>query len=153
SPLVTAATRDEVALRRTRIPTHAFSQSDRLLARPIDASADQRIGSATLCTRNRRARELTPHDGLTRPNHPLVERALNGVQSATSLRLLLRDPLGYLWRYVLGWHAPAEDDEPLELSDRNKGVLIHEILRRAVEILEPNPGYTRASEQQVRSAL
>ncbi len=38
--------------------------------------------------------EPTPHDGGFRKDHPAVLRALNMPQSATSLRRLLRDPVG-----------------------------------------------------------
>jgi hypothetical protein len=41
--------------------------------------------------RNRRSSAVTVHDGRTRGDHPTIELAITQVQSATSLRLMLRD--------------------------------------------------------------
>ena len=79
--------------------------------------------------------------------------AIGRVQSATSLRLLLRDPLAFVWRYALGWSFRADEEEPLTLSARDFGVLVHELLRHAVNQLEPDPGYFKATSDQLRHAL
>ncbi len=79
---------------------------------------------------------VTTHDGRVRPEHPIVRRAVAEVQSATSLRLMLRDPLAFIWRYALGWRSTIEDDQPLSLDARTFGELVHELLKQTVDALE-----------------
>lgn len=144
----------ERTLSRTRIPPHAFSESDRLLARPTEANEQARIQRATVRWRRWSVgTEVTPHDGLVRSNHPVLIRTLAQPQSSTSLRRLLRDPLGFVWRYALGMSAPQISLQPLQLDPMTFGTLVHELLRIAVEILEPKPGLVGASKEEVESAL
>jgi PD-(D/E)XK nuclease superfamily protein len=75
------------------------------------------------------------------------------VQSPTSLQRLLRDPLGFVWKYGLGWGAPQEREQPLTIAADEFGKLVHELLRRAVDALEPEPGYAAASESEIEIAL
>jgi hypothetical protein len=138
---------------RTRIPEHAFSESDRLLARPQDAVQSALVASTRACWRSRFRQEFIPHDGAVRPNHPSIERALSSVHSTTSLKRLLRDPLGFVWQYGLGWRAVELAQQPLALGALAFGELVHELMRRAVDSLEPQPGYARASRDQVEHAL
>jgi RecB family exonuclease len=141
-------------LRRARIPQHAFSETDRLLARPDeDGPASPALAAADLCWRNRRRPMVTAHDGKVRAGHPQIARAIGEIQSATSLRLMLRDPLAFVWRYALGWHTVPEDDQPLTLDARSYGELVHEVLKRTVDALEPVPGYERATRQEIEAAL
>lgn len=151
SPLLQG--RLETALSRARIPEHAFSEADRLMARPADATGVDRIRAAQSCWRNWHVEHLTPHDAQFGPQHPLVVAAIERVQSATSLRWLLQDPLGFVWRYVLGWDAPEEREQPLSISPLDFGKLVHELLRRAVDMLEPEPGYAKASASEIEEAL
>lgn len=90
---------------------------------------------------------ITAHDGRMRANHPLLLRALDRRQSASSLVKLLRDPLGYLWTYGFGWSAPEETDEPLSLDPLAFGNLLHEVLQEAVTRLERrgSGGFANAS--------
>ena len=141
------------ALKRGRIPQHAFSETDRLLARPQDAAASPRIRSAMSCWSDWSAAKVTEHDGRVRAHHPVIDSALRRPQSATSLGRLLRNPLAFVWRYTLGWHAPALVEEPLSIDARAWGELVHELLRRTVNQLEPDPGYTRADATTLRNAL
>jgi len=152
SPLAPDA---EVAvLKRTRIPQHAFSESDRLRARPVEAGEAPHLAAATQCWRNWRRPEVTMHDGRVRADHPVIRRAIDQVQSATSLRLMLRDPLAFVWRYALGWHSVPHDIQPLVLDARTYGQLVHEILKRAVDALElSHHGYARATVQEIEAAL
>ena len=76
----------------------------------------------------------------TRALRRLFDRPL----SATSLRLLLRDPIRFVWRYGLGWKQPEEADEPLTVDALAFGVLVHELLQRAVDALEPAGGIANA---------
>lgn len=138
---------------RARIPEHAFSESDRLLARPQEAVRTARIGATRTCWKNRSTEAFTEHDGALKASHPAVLRALARVQSTTSLRRLLRDPLGFVWRYALGWHSPEYARRPLALDPRSNGELIHELLRLTVASLEPAPGFAGADPDQIGVAL
>jgi PD-(D/E)XK nuclease superfamily len=145
--------RPETALSRARTPEHAFSEADRVMARPTDAAGVPRIQSARSCWRDWHVGNLTPHDAQFAADHPVVLRAIERVQSATSLRRLLQDPLAFVWRYALGWDAPEEREQPLSISPPDFGKLVHELLRRAVDTLEPDPGYAKASEAEIEEAL
>lgn len=140
-------------LKRTRVPTHAFSESDRLLARPGEAASLPFALSASAAWNDWNKAIATPHDGMVRASHPAILQALDRVQSATSLRRLLRDPLGFVWRYALGWNSPALEQQPLERDNRSFGELVHALLKRTVDELEPTPGLGRASEAEIDAAL
>jgi len=152
SPLIPQGAHPQV-LKRARIPQHAFSEADRLLARPDEAATWPALVAANLCWRNWRRPAVTAHDGRARADHPQIARAIGKIQSATSLRLMLRDPLAFVWRYALGWRGVPEDDQPLTLDARAYGELVHELLKRTVDALEPMPGYARASRQEIEAAL
>jgi PD-(D/E)XK nuclease superfamily len=145
--------RAEVTLSRARIPEHAFSEADRLMACPKEAAEVKRIKSAGQCWRNWHVAHLTPHDGQCEPNNSVIIRAIERLQSATSLQQLLRDPLGFIWTYALGWNAPQEREQPLTITPDELGKLVHELLRRAVDSLEPDPGYAKAFERQIEASL
>lgn len=152
SPLIPKAIRVQF-LKRARIPQHAFNEADRLLARPHEAAMLPAIAAADLCWRNWREPQVTAHDGVVRADHPVITRAVDEVQSATSLKLMLCNPLGFVWRYALGWSAPAEEDQPLTLDARAYGELVHELLKIAVDALEPSPGYARATREEIEASL
>ena len=141
----------ETYLAQSREPEHAATESDRLMARPQEFSRRRRAQSALQTWIDWHRSELTGHDGLIRKNHPLLVRALNRRQSATSLAKLLRDPLGYLWTYGFGWKAPEETDEPLILDALAFGTLLHEILQETVTRLEEPgaPGFVAASADEI----
>jgi hypothetical protein len=141
------------ALRRERTPHHAFSEADRLAARPAEAAASPAIAAAVRCAADWRNALVTAHDGRVRRGHPLIRRAIDEVQSATSLRQMLRDPLGFVWWYALGWHAAEQDAQPLDLDPRAFGELVHELLKWAVDSLEPHPGFARAAPHEIEDAL
>jgi hypothetical protein len=81
--------------------------------------------------------------------------ALQRQQSATSLVKLLRDPLGYLWRYGFGWNEPRETEDPLLLDALAFGNLLHDALRAAVPRLEVSQpgGFASAAPQEISDAL
>ena len=92
-------------LPRNRVPAHAFSETDRLMARPEEFRALPQALAASDCWFNWLRAEITPHDGAVRPNHPVIQSAILAThwvsltQSAMgSLRQLLRNPLGFVWR-------------------------------------------------------
>ncbi|MBZ9605046.1 PD-(D/E)XK nuclease family protein [Phyllobacterium chamaecytisi] len=144
---------NEESLGRSRIPEHAFSESDRLLARPKEAVKTARVNASRECWQDWGREMLTAHDGAVRSPHPVIERSLDGVQSTTSIRRLLRDPLGFVWRYGLGWQSPEFEQQPLALPPRAFGELVHELIRRTIETLEPEPGFARSSEADIENAM
>lgn len=144
----------ERSLTRTRIPSHAFSEADRLLARPKDAIAAPQVAASRQCWQSWQSPHATAHDGPTAAKPAMaVAPALARAQSTTSIRRLLRDPAGYLWRYALHWSAPVLEQQPLALPRPAFGELVHELIGRAIAALEPVPGIARANETDIRSAV
>ena len=152
SPLIPAGAVTR-RLSASRTPLHAFSEADRLSARRVDAQAEPRLARALACSSARRERRVTPHDGAVRADHPALVQLIADPQSATSLRQLIRDPSGFLWRYALHWRDGVVSDAPLSLDDRTFGDLVHLLLQRAVAALEPSPGFGHASDDQIEAAL
>jgi hypothetical protein len=138
---------------RARSGHHALTEADRLLARPQDCPADPIVSSAMAAWDNWGLRELTPHDGLVGKEHPLLAALLLKPQSPTSLSRLLRDPLAYVWYYGLGWRDLVHKERGLVLPADDMGRLVHEILRRAVDYLEPTPGFTVAARHEIEEAI
>ena len=87
SPLL-AGHDEDVYLRRNAVPVHAFSETDRLIARPQEFTIDPQSVGAQGCWRAWRRKDITPHDGLIRTDHPLILTILSRTQSASSLRRL-----------------------------------------------------------------
>jgi ATP-dependent helicase/DNAse subunit B len=73
--------------------------------------------------------------------------------SATSLKLLLRDPIRYVWQYALDWDQPEEADEPLTLDAMAFGNLVHGVLQNAVDALEAGDGLGQATTAQKEAAI
>jgi len=142
-----------LALVRTRIAEHAASESDRLTARPQEIAVRLATASALRCWQSWHRSELTAHDGLLVARHAVIAKSLAEIQSPTSLARLLRDPLGFVWKYALGWRAPDDRERPLMLPPDEFGRLVHELLRRAVDALEPAPGFTVAGTEEIEGAL
>jgi hypothetical protein len=142
-------------LQRSRIPQHAFSESDRLLARRQEFSETEKAKSAVACYRDWRSLKITAHDGLLNSGHPVIEAAIMRVHSATSFRRMLTDPLGFVWGYALGWKPPSplSQEEPLALDNPTYGILVHELLRLTAASLESNGGFAAATQMQVESAI
>ena len=152
SPLF-AAYGDETYLRRNAFPEHAFSETDRLMARPQEFATDPQAIGARTCWRDWRTVDITPHDGLVRPDHPLILAILARTQSASSLKTLLRSPLGFLWRYAFGWKSPQSSAEPLVLDALAAGDLIHLVLDRALRTLETAGGLASANASAIERAV
>ncbi len=123
------------------------------MARPQEAAGIEQIKSASWCWNNWHRESLTAHDGNFNADHPVIRHALERLQSPKSLQRLLRDPLGFVWKYSLGWRAPQEREQPLTIAADEFGKLVHELLRRAVDALEPEPGYAAASDSEIEIAL
>jgi hypothetical protein len=152
SPLL-ARHGEETYLRRNAVPVHAFSETDRLMARPQEFGADPQAVSATSCWRDWRRTEITAHDGLIRADHPLVLAILNRTQSASSLRRLLRNPLSFVWVYGFGWRVPQSTAEPLVLDALGVGDLVHMVLDRALRDLEGAGGLASADALLIEAAV
>ena len=152
SPLL-AGHGDETYLRRNATPTHAFSETDRLMARPQEFAAAPQAACAQGCWRDWRQAEITPHDGLVRADHPLVLAILDRTQSASSLRRLLRNPLSFVWVYAFGWREPQSSAEPLVLDALGIGDLVHMVLDRALRDLETGGGLASADAETVAAAV
>lgn len=144
---------DETYLRRNAAPVHAFSETDRLMARPQEFAADPQAIGAQGCWRDWRLTEITPHDGLVRADHPLVLAILGRTQSASSLRRLLRNPLSFVWVYAFGWRQPQSSAEPLVLDALGIGDLVHMVLDRALRDLEAGGGLASADTETVEAAV
>lgn len=152
SPLL-AGRGDETYLRRNATPAHAFSETDRLMARPQEFAADPQAVGAQGCWRDWRQAEITPHDGLVRADHPLVLAILGRTQSASSLRRLLRNPLSFVWVYAFGWREPQSSAEPLVLDALGIGDLVHMVLDRALRDLEAAGGLASADTGTIEAAV
>jgi len=152
SPLL-AAHDSETYLRRNAIPARAFSETDRVMARPKEFAIDPQAVSARTCWRDWRLTNMTSHDGLVRPDHPLLVAILDRTQSASSLKTLLRSPLGFVWRYAFGWKAPRSSIEPLVLDALQAGDLIHLVLDRALRNLEASGGLATANGSAIEAAV
>lgn len=152
SPLL-AGRGDDTYLRRNAVPAHAFSETDRLMARPQEFAIDPQAVSARGCWRDWQRSEITAHDGLVRADHPLVLAILARTQSASSLRRLLRNPLSFVWVYAFGWREPQSSAEPLVLDALGVGDLVHMVLDRALRDLEAAGGLAFAGTEAIEAAV
>ena len=153
STLLLQVQADESYVPRNRVPAHAFSETDWLMARPEEFRALPQARAASDCWFNWMRSEITPHDGAIRPDHPVLHAILDRTQSASSLRMLLRNPLGFVWRYGLRWDAPKSGDDPLVLDALAMGNLVHHTLERALRTLEADGGVANASGQRIASVV
>lgn len=144
---------EETYLRRNLVPDHAMSETDRLLARPAEFQATPQSIAAACCWVDWHRRDITAHDGLVRADHPLLLAMLERTQSASSLRRLLRNPLGHVWLYAMGWRAPESTDEPLVLDPLGVGNLVHAVLDGALQALEADGGLARADPARITMAV
>jgi len=152
SSLVSAPV-DETYIRRNAVPAHAFSETDRLMARPQEFVQEPQAISATTGWRNWHRKEITPHDGLVRADHPLLLAILNRTQSASSLRLLLRSPLSFVWRYGMRMRMPESGTDPLVLDPLGMGDLVHMTLDLALQKLEAEGGLAKANKDRIATAV
>lgn len=152
SPLL-AGHSGEIYLRRNAAAFHSYSETDRLMARPQEFSADAQAVSAHGCWRDWRRDEITAHDGLIRADHPLILAILARTQSASSLKRLLRNPLSFVWVYAFGWSVPESSAEPLVLDALGIGDLVHMVLDRALRNLESAGGLASANSAAIIAAV
>ena len=153
SPLLHGRTADETYLQRNDVPSHAMSEVDRLMARSTEFRLSPLARSAEGCWIDWFREEVTAHDGLIRAHHPMIDGLLDRMQSATSLKRLLRDPLGFVWRYGFGWKTPRVGIDPLTLDNREFGEILHGVLEKAVIALEAEGGLISADAVSVQTAI
>lgn len=152
SPLLDGA--EAVHLQRTRIPEHAMSEPDRLMARPADFAAGAVAQSAALCWQNWNTAGVTAHDGrVSRHDHPALMAALAAPQSASSLTMMLRNPLGWMWRHALGMREAEEEAPSFELDGRQFGNFVHDMLDTAVLALTADGGSAIGDPARVRGTV
>ena len=144
---------EETYLRRNVVPPHAFSETDRLMARTSEFAATPQARSAIACWTDWWLPEITRHDGLVRPDHPVIAKILADKQSASSLKGLLRNPLGYVWKYGLGLREPQTTVEPIVLEMNDFGTLVHLVLEYALRDLEHAGGIGAASHTEIAAAV
>jgi hypothetical protein len=143
----------ETYLSYGRIPGHAASEPDRLTARPTEFRAAPTARSGLAAWRDWYRPQINAHDGLVRSKHPRLSKVFQQPLSATSLRMLLRDPIRFVWRYALGWRQPEEADEPFNVDPLTFGVLVHETLQIAVRMLESDGGFGKAKLDDLTKAV
>lgn len=143
----------ETYLSYGRVPDHAASESDRLSARPTEFRATPMAHTGLTAWRDWYRPQINAHDGLVRPKHPRLNKVFEQPMSATSLRMLLRDPIRFVWRYALGWRQPEENDEPFTVDPLTFGNLVHETLQIAVGALESKGGFGKAKSDDVTKAI
>jgi hypothetical protein len=142
-----------VYLRRHAVPPHALSESDRLAAHPVEFRDLPEAVAAVRCWNDWQRPEITAHDGCVREGHAVLNSIAARTHSASSLRLLLRNPLGYLWRYGLQWDGPEISAEPLLLDSAAFGNLVHEVLCGALQRLEAGDGLGNATVDAIAAAV
>ncbi|MER2266798.1 PD-(D/E)XK nuclease family protein [Methylobacterium oxalidis] len=140
-------------LRRNRIAPHAMSEGDRLFARPREFGETDGAKASLACWRNWNCPELTSHDGLLRQDHPVIRQILQRRYSATSLRKLLRDPAGFVWKYGMGLRAPSRAEDPLVLEANAFGNFLHVVLEETVVSLETTTGLAAAGAAAIQEAV
>jgi hypothetical protein len=151
SPLIGGLS--ETYLSRGRTPEHAASEADRLLGRPTEFRKTPIAMSGIGCWGDWFKSEITVHDGLVERAHPRLHKTVDRPMSATSLKLLLRDPIRFAWRYALGWKQPDPAEEPLSLDALAFGRLVHGVLEQAVNFLEANGGFGDATQTEIKRAI
>jgi hypothetical protein len=140
-------------LRRARVPDHAMSEADRQMARPGEFAGSARARAACGCWRDWLSDDITSHDGMMRPDHPAITHVLARTHSATSLQMLLRNPLGFVWKYAFGLKAALIEEEPFRLDPLTFGTLTHEILDAALKSLELSSGLGDAPPNAIAAAV
>ncbi len=128
---------------------HAMSEADRRASCARELAADPALQRCKQAYDSAFSSELTPHDGLVRAGHPVVQRTLQRRHSATSLKLLLRNPHGFVATYGLGWAQPQPEHDLLELDALQRGQLLHEVLEDTLAGVQAAGGFARLQQAEV----
>lgn len=140
-------------LGRSRIAEVAISEGDRLFSRPTEFALVPEAVKASQVIRNWYSHRLTAHDGVISANHPRIVQTLKLLQSATSLKKMLRDPIGFVWQYALGFRPADHEDEPLTVDARQFGNILHAILESVIEMTEPRGGWMKVSLNELKTFI
>lgn len=151
--VMAGAPAEETYIRRNQIPVHAFSETDRLMARGDEFAVTPQAVSALDGWSDWQKRELTVHDGLVRADHPLMLAILERTQSASSLKQLLRNPLGFVWRYGMALRRRDMTEDPLVLDALQMGNLVHMTLDAALSLLEADGGLAAATDDGIERSV
>lgn len=138
----------DTVLHRLRVPDHAFSENDRLMARPSEAKTYIPVERTRAAWSNWHQPVITLHDGIITKDHPVITRALAEPLSSAAMRRLLRDQLAFAWSEGLGWRERKKPGLQLSMSPTEFGTLVHEILARALATLDAGPGVASANEEE-----
>jgi hypothetical protein len=150
SPLWTQPNEQE--LTKSRAPEWASSHGDRLAGRPAEFLTTP-IGDATRATwRDWHVPDVSSHDGRVRPDHALILEALSRPMSASTVKLLLTNPIGWMFGEVLSLNEPDPEDEPFELNHLAFGNFVHSVIEAAVKSLELAGGLAAAEDSSIRDA-
>jgi RecB family exonuclease len=67
--------------------------------------------------------------------------------------MLLRNPLGFTWRYALGWSEPDQAKETMDLDALTFGNLVHGMLDHALTLIEATGGLGSAATPAILAAV
>lgn len=138
----------DTVLHRLRVPDHAFSENDRLMARPSEAKTYLPVERTRAAWSNWQQPVITLHDGIITKDHPVITSALAEPLSSAAMRRLLRDQLAFAWSEGLGWRERKTSGLQLSMSPEEFGTLVHEILARALAALDVGPGVASANDEE-----
>lgn len=136
----------------TGASVHALSEADRRALRPNELWADPGLARARRAYERGFEPTLSAFDGLIRPGHPVIKRAIGRGHSATSLRRLLLNPHGFVASYGLGWKEPEVRGVTLTLEPVDRGSFLHEVLELALKEVVAAGGLHASSESDVAAA-
>ena len=127
--------------------------------RPADGAAPGIPGlpqaiSRAACWRDWHREDITPHDGLVRADHP-ADAGHSGADPIGQLpSQLLRNPLGFVWRYGLRWRTPESGEDPLVLDALGMGDLVHLTLEHALaRRSRPMAGFPQRRRNDIAAAV
>lgn len=150
SPLFPVAL--EIELTKARAPERAVSRGDLLAARPQEFLNSSAGAAARKTWRDWHVPQVTAHDGRVRPDHPVILQALARPMSASTVKALLTNPIGWMFKEVFSLSEPEAEEEPFELNALAFGNLVHRIIEVAAQDLERAGGPSKASEAEVSAA-
>ncbi len=151
--LPSSLVKNATELGRSRVSEQAMSEGDRLFCRPEEFLHTEEGRQSASVMRDWYSDSLTAHDGFVSENHPRIIATLSQVHSATSLKKMLRDPLGFVWQYGLGFKAPEHEDEPLLVDARQFGNILHAILKKVIDTYQKRGGWMQAPEHELKAYI
>lgn len=141
---------------KSAAPGCPISEADRLAGRIFEFKETPQGAAAGRTWRSWHQPEITAHDGMVRPGHPLVKAALGRPMSASTIKLILTDPIGWMFQEVLGLEEPEIEGEPFTLSALDFGKLVHAIIEFAMIDFATQgrkPGLAGATEPEIRTVI